>query len=167
MVRSFTLWQGPPGTGKTATLLALVSVLVSTARGPFAATAAAAGRGPSALDPADRAAAAATAADRWQKMGCVLATANTNAATDNLLEGLAARGVSVVRVGQPAKVRESLRHLSLEALAEATDDGRRAVELRRTSKVGAPFGGLPFGSWPRSLLPAARAVFAALLLRLL
>jgi hypothetical protein len=37
-----------------------------------------------------------------------------------------------------SQVREQLRHLSLEARAEATEDGKRAVELRRSSKVGAP-----------------------------
>jgi len=31
-------------------------------------------------------------------------------------------------------VRESLRHLSLEAQAESTEEGRKAVELRKTSK---------------------------------
>jgi regulator of nonsense transcripts 1 len=41
---------------------------------------------------------------RWAKFGTMLACAGTNAATDNLAEGLIAEGVRVVRIGQPAKV---------------------------------------------------------------
>jgi hypothetical protein len=106
MIRSFTLWQGPPGTGKTATLLALIEVLISAARGPFAASEIANGRGVDALalSKVELSEARAKATDRWDKMGAVLACANTNAATDNILEGLAERRVNVVRVGQPAKV---------------------------------------------------------------
>jgi hypothetical protein len=58
--------------------------------------------------------------------GPILATAGTNAAADNLLEGLAEiRGIRVVRVGQPASIRDGLRHLSLAALAEATPEGQK------------------------------------------
>jgi len=37
-------------------------------------------------------------------MGPVLACGDTNAAVDNIVEGLLARGVRVVRIGNPAKV---------------------------------------------------------------
>lgn len=37
-------------------------------------------------------------------MGPILACADTNAATDNLVEGLVERGINVTRLGQPAKV---------------------------------------------------------------
>ena len=37
-------------------------------------------------------------------MGTLLACADTNAAVDNLVEGLLARGIRVARVGNPAKV---------------------------------------------------------------
>eukprot|EP00798_Chlamydomonas_sp_ICE-L_P000563 gene563-1973_t len=76
VVRTFTLWQGPPGTGKTRTLLALVGVLVQTA---------------------------SRSAARWKEMGTILACGDTNAAVDNLVEGLHKQGLRVVRVGQPAK----------------------------------------------------------------
>jgi len=68
--------QGPPGTGKTRTLLAMMKVLADANRAPH----------------------------RWKKFGTMLACAGTNAATDNLAEGLLAEGVRVVRLGQPAKV---------------------------------------------------------------
>jgi hypothetical protein len=61
--------------------------------------------------------------------GPILATAGTNAAADNLLEGLAeVPGMQVVRVGQPASIRDGLRHLSLAALAEATPEGQKVLE---------------------------------------
>lgn len=41
---------------------------------------------------------------RWRAMGPLLACADTNAAVDNLVEGLAGKGLQVVRLGQPAKV---------------------------------------------------------------
>ncbi|KAI8467725.1 MAG: P-loop containing nucleoside triphosphate hydrolase protein [Monoraphidium minutum] len=171
MISSVTLWQGPPGTGKTATLLALIQVLVGAAKGAFSAAeasrAAAAGAPPDANGGATRKEALEAARKRWAQMGPVLAAANTNAATDNILEGLAARGVNVVRLGQPAKVREALRHLSLEARAEATEDGQRAVELRRTSKElfdaakQAAEGASSSDAGWTSLVPSARGGGAA------
>lgn len=86
MVQSFTLWQGPPGTGKTRTLVALMDVLVQTMQ-------------------AD--------GSRREKMGAILACADTNAAVDNLVEGLKARGLRVVRVGHAAKVGCSARAITL------------------------------------------------------
>jgi inactivated superfamily I helicase len=62
--------------------------------------------------------------------GPILATAGTNAAADNLLEGLAeVPGMQVVRVGQPASIRDGLRHLSLAALAEATPEGQKVQQF--------------------------------------
>lgn len=42
------------------------------------------------------------------KLGPVLACADTNAATDNILEGLYRRGVDVVRLGRPSNVSRTL-----------------------------------------------------------
>jgi len=54
---------------------------------------------------------------RWsvEGVGPILATADSNVAVDNLLEGLLALGVDAVRVGQPVKVREGLRDATVEA----------------------------------------------------
>ena len=70
--------QGPPGTGKTRTLLALLQVLATA----------------NAMQP-----------QRFAQVGPILACGDTNAATDNLVEGLLERGVRVVRIGLPSKVR--------------------------------------------------------------
>lgn len=70
--------QGPPGTGKTRTLLALLQVLATA----------------NAMKP-----------KRFAQVGPILACGDTNAATDNLVEGLLERGVRVVRIGLPSKVR--------------------------------------------------------------
>ncbi|DBB05155.1 TPA: hypothetical protein ACH3X3_010403 [Trebouxia sp. C0006] len=61
----------------------------------------------------------------------ILACADTNAAVDNIVEGLMARRINVVRLGQPAKVRADLRSVCLEALTERTPDGQKAVQLRK------------------------------------
>jgi hypothetical protein len=42
---------------------------------------------------------------RWSAIGPILACGDTNAAVDNLVEGLVKKGMRVVRLGQPAKVR--------------------------------------------------------------
>ena len=77
--------QGPPGTGKTRTLLAYLEAMVLTNR--------------------DVPAAKAT-------LGAPLACADTNAAVDNIVEGLIERGIKVVRLGQPTRVRQGSAHAS-------------------------------------------------------
>ena len=101
LTRTWTLWQGPPGTGKTRTLLAFLDILC---------------RFSSSMERND--------------MGQILAVADTNAAADNLLNGMLAVGVDAVRVGQAAKVRPELRHACLEARAEASSLGVQAASLR-------------------------------------
>ncbi|KAL0035694.1 hypothetical protein WJX79_008965 [Trebouxia sp. C0005] len=64
----------------------------------------------------------------------ILACADTNAAVDNIVEGLVARRINVVRLGQPAKVRADLRSVCLEALTNRTPDGRRAIQLRKEAE---------------------------------
>ena len=65
----------------------------------------------------------------------VLAVANSNVAADNLVEGLLALGLSVVRVGRPVSVREEFRNLTLEARID--DDGRLAKAKGRTQTVAS------------------------------
>jgi superfamily I DNA and/or RNA helicase len=57
---------------------------------------------------------------RWSLEGNapILAVAESNVAVDNLLQGLLAIGVDAVRLGQPVKVRESLREATLDARME-------------------------------------------------
>jgi len=54
-----------------------------------------------------------------QNTGTILAVADSNVAVDNLLEGLLGLGVSAVRLGQPVKVRESLREATVDAQMES------------------------------------------------
>lgn len=49
------------------------------------------------------------------KVGPILATADSNVAVDNLLQGLLEKGINAVRIGQPVKVREKLRESTLTA----------------------------------------------------
>jgi len=107
LTRTVSLWQGPPGTGKTHTMLGLIEVLTTTAREDD---------------------------EVLERMGQVLVVADTNAAVDNLLEGLLERGISAVRVGNPAKIREDLRWASLEGRAEASTRGKQAVTVRAESE---------------------------------
>tara|TARA_B100001750_G_scaffold231987_1_gene230668 strand:- start:1132 stop:3150 length:2019 start_codon:yes stop_codon:yes gene_type:complete len=53
----------------------------------------------------------------WARNGAgpILAVADSNVAVDNLLEGLLERGVKAIRLGQPVKVRESLRVATMAA----------------------------------------------------
>ena len=52
---------------------------------------------------------------RGQKSNKVLACAHSNVATDNLLEGLLAQGVRVVRIGRPTNVRTALWNHTIDA----------------------------------------------------
>lgn len=104
--RSMTLWQGPPGTGKTRTLLGLSYVLSCLAR----------------HSPRQK-----------SKIGKILAVAETNAAADNLVDGMSLLGLNVVRVGPAARVRPELRHLCWEAKAEQSRMGRNISRMRDMS----------------------------------
>ncbi|KAK9803820.1 hypothetical protein WJX73_003427 [Symbiochloris irregularis] len=146
---TFTLWQGPPGTGKTRTIHALVEALatVFTAaeqaqRGPRsrqrASTLLRQGKGRG-----QRQEAAQRPKPGWvgledapalippeRMLGQILVCSDTNAATDNIVEGLVAAGINVVRIGQPAKVREEIRSATLEARARETPQGEEGVSFQ-------------------------------------
>ena len=69
--------QGPPGTGKPRTIPALVEALARS----FGKT-----------------------RERQRELGQILVCADTNAATDNIAEGVVAAGIDIVRLGQAARV---------------------------------------------------------------
>lgn len=60
----------------------------------------------------------------------ILATAYTNVAVDNLLEGLRACGIDALRLGRPVKVREELRDATLQARLALHPDWKRLEALR-------------------------------------
>lgn len=110
LTRTFTLWQGPPGTGKTKTVVAYLKVLCATM----------------ATTPSS----SSSFYQLRRRLFPILAVAETNNAADNLLEGLHAAGIAAVRIGQPVRIRPSLRMCSLEHLAEASPSGQQAAFLR-------------------------------------
>jgi len=61
----------------------------------------------------------------------VLACAASNIAVDNVAERLAAAGVRIVRVGHPARLLPSVVERSLDALVEAAEGTRIALDVRR------------------------------------
>ncbi|KIY98472.1 hypothetical protein MNEG_9491 [Monoraphidium neglectum] len=73
MIASVTLWQGPPGTGKTATLLALIQVLVGACKGAFSSAPASKAAAVAAAGEESHTAAREMARKRWKQMGPVLA----------------------------------------------------------------------------------------------
>jgi len=81
--------------------------------------------------------------------GPILATADSNVAVDNLLQGLLERGVRAIRTGQPVKVRDELREATLDAhLAEhplkldvsAIQDDTREIQRGMTRLKGREKG---------------------------
>ncbi|CAM9505335.1 unnamed protein product [Discosporangium mesarthrocarpum] len=87
-----TLIQGPPGTGKTRTACNLILAATRLR-----------------LDKAGL---------PGRREGKVLATAFSNVAADNLLEGLLRLGLKAVRVGRPATVRSTLWTATLDSMLE-------------------------------------------------
>ncbi|HXD77587.1 MAG TPA: AAA domain-containing protein [Puia sp.] len=71
--------------------------------------------------------------------GPILVTAPSNAAVDLLSERLAARGLDTLRIGNPARVSESLQALTLDSRIA---DHRNAKEIRQLRKKAAEFRGL-------------------------
>jgi hypothetical protein len=103
-----TLIQGPPGTGKTHTAVQLLKLFVAHQRSSAAST--------GSKKRGAKGGAAASAAVLRQST--VLATANSNTAADNLLEGLLAQGVKAVRAGQIERVRPHLQSASMKHMIE-------------------------------------------------
>ena len=126
------LIQGPPGTGKTRTACRLIAAAVRIAAAKnMVREGRTAGKGAKGGEGAKGGAGAGAKREHER----VLAVANSNVAADNLVEGLLALGLSVVRVGRPVSVREEFRNLTLEARID--DDGRLAKAKGRTQTVAS------------------------------
>ncbi len=61
----------------------------------------------------------------------VLATADSNTAVDNLLEGLIKKGVKAVRIGHPARLKKELLQHSLDYLIQQSKNYRLAQKIQR------------------------------------
>ncbi len=64
----------------------------------------------------------------------VLATADSNTAVDNIVEGLVKRGIKVVRIGHPARLKKELLDVSLDALAEKHPEYTEVRSIERNIK---------------------------------
>jgi hypothetical protein len=97
----------------------------------------------------------------------VLACAPSNLAVDNLVERLAAAGLSCVRIGHPARVLPTLLAHTLEALAEEREPARiarglveEAIALKRSASKRRQKRGPGRFSASREQLRDARALLA-------
>ena len=59
----------------------------------------------------------------------VLATADSNVATDNMVERLASYGIRVVRVGNPSRITKAVVEHSLDHLLQYDEDYKRALKI--------------------------------------
>lgn len=107
--KSLSIWQGPPGTGKTRTLIAYIGAAVHLAEHQ----------------------------GRRKSGPTVLASAASNVAVDNILEGLVkesyivnGKPLRVVRLGAPAKVQPWLQELTLDAKIALHPLGQQAAGIR-------------------------------------
>ena len=134
--RRCTLIQGPAGTGKTKTACALLAATVHLHRARLdakrsdVATTSRGGRR------AGGRRGGAPSSPPASALG-VLAVAASNVAADELVEGLGALGVRVLRVGQPASIRPELRRVTLDAEIERSP----AVKTAREKLKGAQDSG--------------------------
>lgn len=78
---------------------------------------------------------AAIAEQEIARGGTILACAASNAAVDNLVMRLTARGLDAVRLGHPARVHPALIEHTLEARAERHEKSRVAVDLSKEARA--------------------------------
>jgi len=137
IINSVTAIQGPPGTGKTFTTGCLIETLVNLRRRAMSARAASSSSPPTAASPESE-------TRHVEGHDAILATAHSNAATDNLMDKLLSNNrLSVVRVGRATAVAPALRGHCLEALIDKTPG---VIEVRKklllVDKVTASAQGL-------------------------
>jgi len=76
-----------------------------------------------------------------QEEGKIHVCAPSNAATDNLAEMLARQGLRVVRIGNPARMDESLTRLTIESLIREEPDFKLADNFKRQALEHAKLAG--------------------------
>ena len=127
VTRRLTLVQGPPGTGKTHTAVEILVELVRIYRAKGKQDKVE-GRRPVQSSASSKKKGQSEAPDYLP----LLATSDSNIAVDNLLEGLADRGVRAVRVGRSKAIRDDLLEFSLDKCA---GKGRSPQKLLAEAEV--------------------------------